>query len=189
MAKAEVKAYPAIFPVPVALLTVYDDSQRANIITLAWVGNVCTEPPKVSVSIRPSRYTNRLVKKSGEFYLNVPRADDLKKVDYCGTVSGRDHNKFEETGYTPVEGTHVKAPYIAECPVNIECRVEHVIKLGSHDLFITEIVAVLIEEEFFAEGGRRPDYSKIKPLCYCPEKYYALGDELARYGWTKGKLE
>lgn len=189
MGKAEVNPFAALFPVPVVLLSVNEDSGGANIITLAWVGNVCSEPPKVSVSIRPSRYTNHLVKSSGEFCLNISRAEDLKKVDYCGTVSGRDHRKFEETGYTAVAADHVKAPYIAECPVNIECRVEHVIRLGSHDLFIAEILGVHIDEGFLAEGGRRPDYSKIRPLCYCPEKYFALGDELAKYGWTKGKLD
>jgi flavin reductase (DIM6/NTAB) family NADH-FMN oxidoreductase RutF len=190
MAKVEVKPYPAVFPVPVALLSAYEpETRKPNIITLAWVGNVCSEPPCLSVSIRPSRYSHHIVLEKREFCLNIPRADQLEVVDYCGVVSGRDHDKFAETGLTPVRASTVNAPYIAECPVNIECRlIREPISLGTHDVFIAEIVAVHIEEEYLAANARRPAYERIVPLTYCPEQYFSLGEKLEPYGWTKGKL-
>lgn len=188
--KLELRSYPAVFPVPVILLSVYDEKKKVpNIITLAWVGNVCSNPPMVGVSIRPARYSYELVKSIGEFCLNIPTVEQIEKVDYCGTVSGRDHNKFEDTGFTSVRGSEVNAPYIEECPVNIECKLNHQIQLGTHDLFIAESLLVHIDEEYLEKNRRRPDYKKIDPLAYCPEKYFSIGKELGKYGWSKAKRE
>lgn len=180
--------YPAVFPVPVVLLTVFDESKdRSNIITIAWAGNVCSEPPMVSVSVRPSRYSNSLIKKEMEFVINIPTAELLEKVDYCGVVSGREVDKFKETGLTPVPAQMVKGHWIKECPVNIEARVKHIINLGVHDLFIAEILGVFVDEEYLESHGKRPDYEKIKPLSYCPEKYLMVGEAVGRYGFTLKK--
>lgn len=184
--KKEVRPYPAVFPVPVALLTVDDpDAGKPNIITIAWVGNVCSDPPMLSVSIRPTRYSHRLVEQAGEFCINIPTAEQLEKADYCGVVSGRDHDKFAETGFTAEKAPHVNAPMIKECPVNIECRVRQKVSLGVHDMFIAEIVAVHIDENYMDEKGRRPDYEKIRPVAYCPEKYMVLDSVVGSYGFTR----
>jgi flavin reductase (DIM6/NTAB) family NADH-FMN oxidoreductase RutF len=183
--KKELAPYPAVFPVPSVLVTVYDEEKsRSNIITIAWAGNVCSEPPTVGISVRPARYSNRLLKKEMEFIINIPTVDLLESVDKCGTLSGRDVDKFEVAGLTPEPGKHVRAHHIKECPVSIEAKVRHIINLGVHDLFLAEIVGVFVEEEYLDEHGRRPDYGRIRALGYCPEKYVITGDVLERYGFT-----
>lgn len=183
--KKELTPYPAVFPVPSVLVTVYDEKKsRSNIITIAWAGNVCSEPPTVSISVRPTRYSNKLLKKEMEFTINIPTEDLLEVVDKCGTVSGRDYDKFEITGLTPEPAKYVKAHHIKECPVSIEAKIKHIINLGVHDLFLAEIVGVFVDEEYIDPHGRRPDYGKIRALGYCPEKYVVIGNILERYGFT-----
>lgn len=186
--KKLLKPYPAVFPVPALLLTVYDEqNNRSNIITIAWAGNVCSEPPMVSVSIRPARYSNQLVKKEMEFVLNIPTKDLLEKVDFCGTVSGREVDKFKATGLTPTPAQMVRGHWIKECPVNIEAKVRHVINLGVHDLFIAEVLGVFVDEDLLDEHGRRPDYGRINALAYCPEKYVYIAETIGKYGFTLKK--
>jgi flavin reductase (DIM6/NTAB) family NADH-FMN oxidoreductase RutF len=175
-----------VFPCPVVLLTCLDDEGGANIITLAWVGVACSEPPMLSVAIRPERYSHDLVVKRGEFVVNVPSADQLEIVDICGTNSGRKMDKFEATGLTPVKASVVSAPVIAECPYAAECRVETTLELGTHDLFIARVVAAHADESVVDEHGRL-DYSKASPLAYCSDGYFDLGHGLGRYGFTKKK--
>lgn len=183
--KEFLKPYPAVFPVPTLLLTVYDEEkEKSNIITIAWSGNVCSEPPMVSVSIRPTRYSNQLIKKEMEFVLNIPTANMIREVDICGTVSGRHVDKFELTGFTPIPAQMVKGHWIKECPVSIEARVKHIINLGVHDLFLAEVLGVFVEPKFLDQSKRRPDYEKIEALAYCPEKYISTGSVLGRYGFT-----
>lgn len=187
MAKIETKSYPVIFPCPVVLVSAIDSSGKPNLITLAWVGNVCSEPPKVAISIRPFRYSYDLIKESGEFVVNVPKEDQLKETDWCGVVSGKDHNKFEEADFTPIKASQVKAPLAKECPVNAECKVEKIIPLGTHDLFIGKILTVHIDEAVIGDNNR-PDYSKIKPIGFLPFYYFSIGEEIGTYGFTQGKL-
>lgn len=184
------KPYPAVFPVPALFLTVYDaEKNRSNIITIAWAGNVCSEPPMVSVSIRPTRYSNQLVKREMEFTLNIPSIDMLEKLDICGTVSGRDADKFFLTGLTPEPAQMVRGHRIKECPVSIEARVRHIFNLGVHDLFIAEVLGVFVEESYLDSSSVRPDYERIKPIAYCPEKYVETGRVAGRYGYTLKKKE
>lgn len=188
MEKTMLKPYPAVFPVPALMLTVFDEEkQRSNIITIAWAGNVCSDPPMVSVSIRPTRYSHKLVAREREFVLNIPTGDMLEALDYCGTVSGKDVDKFKETGLTPVPAQLVRGHWIRECPVNIEARVRHIINLGVHDLFIAEVLGVFVDKEYLDEHGRRPDYEKIRALAYCPEKYLETGRVKGKYGFTLKK--
>lgn len=186
--KKELTPYPAVFPVPVVLATVFDEEREmSNIITIAWAGNVCSEPPTLSISVRPTRYSNRLLKKEMEFVVNIPTREMLSAADICGTVSGKNAYKFELAGLTPEESKHVKAHRIKECPVSIEAKVKHIINLGVHDLFIAEIVGVFVDENYLDEHGKRPDYEKISPIAYCPEKYVATAEILARYGYSLKK--
>jgi flavin reductase (DIM6/NTAB) family NADH-FMN oxidoreductase RutF len=167
-------------PVPSVMLTCVDLDGRPNIITLAWMGVVCSEPPMISAAIRPSRYSHGLVTKTGEFVINIPMANQLEAMDYCGIVSGKDVDKFMTTGLTAQVAEEVKAPLIKECPVNIECKVKQTIQLGSHDLFIAEVVRVHRPEneaEFLAAG-----------IAYGNRRYYSLGDIIGTYGFARDRF-
>jgi flavin reductase (DIM6/NTAB) family NADH-FMN oxidoreductase RutF len=173
-----------LMPVPAALITVAAPEGPGNIITLAWVGTVCSRPPMLSISVRPSRYSHELLLRSNEFVVNVPRADQVELVDLCGIVSGRDHDKFALSGFHPVAGATVAAPLIEECPVNLECVTRHRVLLGAHDLFIGEIVAAHFDESVVDERGRL-DKSRIDPLAYVGGEYWSLKEKLGGEGFTR----
>jgi flavin reductase (DIM6/NTAB) family NADH-FMN oxidoreductase RutF len=177
-----------LFPLPCVLLTA-GAGEEANIITLAWVGVACSDPPMVGAGIRPSRLSHGLVSGSGQFALNIPTAAMLDKVDFCGTVSGRKVNKFRAAGLTPVPALEISAPLIAECPVNIECLVRHTLRIGSHDFFIGEVVRVHADEGL-VRGGKRLDVGGADPLAYFPgaNEYRRSGAVVGKYGFTGGKL-
>jgi flavin reductase (DIM6/NTAB) family NADH-FMN oxidoreductase RutF len=177
-----------LFPTPTAMVSCAGRNTAPNIITIAWVGVVCSEPPIVSVSIRPGRHSHGLIRESGEFVINIPREEQLRKLDFCGVASGRDVDKFAELGLTPVPGTEVKAPFIKEGPVNLECRVMEVKSLGTHDLFLAEIVAVHMDEEIMNDKGK-VDIAKLRPIAYCPQasQYWSLKEAIGTYGFTGGK--
>ncbi|MDI9447267.1 MAG: flavin reductase family protein [Pelotomaculaceae bacterium] len=175
----------ALLPVPAVLVTSRLEGSEPNIITIAWTGVMSSEPPVVYISVRPvGRHSYRLIKDSGEYVINIPSADQIKMVDYCGVVTGKDVNKFKETGLTPVPGARVRAPLIAECPVNIECRVRQILSLGSHDVFISDVLAVHYNSQVLDEKGR-PDMEKIRPYGYCTGEYRELADRIGRYGFSK----
>jgi flavin reductase (DIM6/NTAB) family NADH-FMN oxidoreductase RutF len=175
----------ALFPVPTVLVTSFLEGSDPDIITIAWTGNMSSEPPVVYISVRPvGRHSYRLIKDSGEYVINIPTAAQVRVVDYCGMVSGRDVNKFKETGLHPVPALHVKAPLIAECPVNIECRVKQVIPLGSHDVFVGEVLAVHYNQEILDAKGR-PDFEKFEPYGYCAGEYRLISNKIGHYGYSK----
>lgn len=184
MAKVLKRPSTALFPVPVVLVTCVDEKGKANIITLAWAGNVCSDPPQIGISIRPSRYSHDLVSRSKEFVVNIPTASIVRETDYCGTVSGRNVDKFAETGFTALPASQVKAPLIKECPVNIECRVKQVVSLGTHDMFIGEVLAVHIDEEFLDKEGKA-DIAKVNPFSYNHEEYWTLKEKIGSYEFSK----
>jgi len=161
-----------------------DGGRRENVITVAWSGIACGDPPMVSIAVRPTRFSHSLIKSSGEFTVNVPSADMARAVDLCGQISGRDGDKFAIAGLTPVRASEVSAPLVAECPVSLECRVRHVYKAGSHDLFVGEIVAVQAAEAVVDEKGRI-DVGRVNPLCYGGGLYWRLGDNLGTYGHSR----
>lgn len=131
-----------LYPLPVVMVSLADRDDRSNIITLAWVGTVCTNPPMVSISVRPERYSYPILKETGEFVINLTTKELAFATDYCGVKSGRDVDKFKEMGLTPIPASEVKAPMIKESPVNIECKVRQILPLGSHDMFLADVVAV-----------------------------------------------
>jgi len=177
-----------LFPTPVVLVTSVDEKGKANIITLAWVGVVNSEPPTIGISIRPGRFSHGCVKRSREFVVNLPSEEMVRKVDACGILSGKDTDKFASMGWKQVAAQKVKPPLIDECPVQMECTVRDIISLGSHDLFLGEIVALHVKEEIQKEKDRI-DIAKARPLVFCPgaNEYWSLGKGIGHYGFTKGK--
>ncbi len=176
--KREFKPSTAVVPAPVVLLSV-KGNPTANIITLSWVANVCSDPPSIAVGIRPNRHSHALVKTAGSFVLNIPSASQLENVVFCGTKSGRDYDKFTECGFTQISASEIDSPMIAECPINIECKTTKIVPLGAHDLFIAEVLKVHITEDALNEAGRL-DVDAARPFTYVPltGEYWSLGSKM-----------
>jgi len=178
--------WTALFPCPVALVTCVDSEGKPNVITLAWVGTVCSDPPTLGLGIRPKRYSYKLIEDCGEFVVNVPNKDILRDVDFCGMVSGREVDKFSETGLTPQPAEKVKPPLIQECPINMECVVKKKLPLGTHHLFLGEIVHVHVDEDILNENGEI-DFSRVAPFVYNDGEYWSLHKKIGIYGFSKNE--
>lgn len=176
--------WTALFPCPVVLVTSVDSEGNHNIVTLAWAGTVCSDPPMLGLGIRPHRYSYKLIEDSGEFVVNLPTVDILKEVDFCGMVSGKDVDKFSETRLTPEPAEKVKPPLILECPVNIECILKRKIPLGVHHLFLGEIVSVHVNQDILDENGKL-DFNKVAPFVYNQGEYWSLDRRLGVYGFSR----
>lgn len=185
MAKRTMKAGTLLAPVPPALITVRGQA-GVNVMTAAWCGILCSDPPMTYVSVRPTRWTHAILSETREFVINLPRARDAKKVDYCGIYTGAKINKMEKCGFHEAESTVVAAPGIAECPVNLECRVTEIRPLGTHDCFVAEIVAVNADEDLFDEGGKL-HMERADLLAYAHGGYYGLGRRLGDFGFSARK--
>jgi flavin reductase (DIM6/NTAB) family NADH-FMN oxidoreductase RutF len=176
-----------LFPVPVVLVSCGGTKEwKANLITIAWVGTVCTNPPMLSISVRPERHSYDIIKQTGEFVVNIPAAKQAKITDWCGVVSGRDHDKFKKTGLTPAPALEVKCPVVLECPVNIECRVTQTLELGSHVLFLAEVVAVQASSELLDAKGKLC-LEKAGLIAYVHGAYFELGRHLGHFGFSVRK--
>ena len=186
MAKQVWKPGNMLYPLPAVMVSMADKDGKTNIITLAWVGTVCTNPPVVSISIRPERYSYPIIKETGEFVINLTTKDLTFATDYCGVKSGRDVDKFKEMGLTPIPGTHIKAPMIGESPVNIECRVREVKALGSHDMFLADVLAVHADEKYMDEKGKF-HLERSEPLVYSHGAYLTCGEQLGTFGYSVKK--
>ena len=180
MSKKMLKPSTVLYTVPVVMASC-GPLEKPNIITLAWAGVICSDPPMVSVSIRSTRYSYQLVKETGEFVLNLPTVDQLAEVDYCGAKSGRHVDKFAACQFTALAASMVKAPLIAECPIHLECRVTQVLALGTHDLFLARIVALQADEDAVNEQGDI-DAAKVKPVGCLNRSYYRLGELVGPWG-------
>ncbi|MCH5153003.1 MAG: flavin reductase family protein [Clostridiales bacterium] len=185
MAKVQLKGANLLAPLPVVMVSV-GDMENSNIITVAWTGTVCSVPPRVYVSIRHDRYSYDMLKKGGEFVINFTTDKLLPACDWCGIRSGREVDKFAEMKFTRGKANCVSAPIICESPINIECKVFDVINLGSHDMFLADVLAVDVDEEFLDENGAI-DYSKAHLVCYQHGNYYASGRHLGRFGFAAQK--
>lgn len=175
-----------LYPLPVVMVSLADREGKTNIITLAWVGTVNTNPPMVSVSIRPERYSHRIIKETGEFVINLTTKELAYCTDYCGVKSGRDVDKFKELRLTPEPAELVKAPMIAESPVNLECKVTQVQSLGSHDLFLAEVVAVHADDKYMDEAHRF-HLEWAQPLVYSHGSYFVCGEQVGTFGYSVRK--
>lgn len=186
MAKVQWKPGTMLNPVPVVMISLRDKNGKNNIMTAAWVGTVCSDPPMLSISVRPERHSYNIIKETGEFVVNLTNESLVYKTDYCGIKSGRDTDKFKEAKLTPINGAKVSAPLIEESPINIECKVKEVIPLGSHDMFLAEIVAVHVDEELIDESGKL-HMDKAKLISYSHGFYYGLKDSLGHFGYSVRK--
>ncbi len=186
MAKQLWKPGNMLYPLPAVMVSVADAQGRPNIITLAWVGTVCTNPPMVSISVRPERYSYPILRETGEFVINLTTKELTYATDYCGVKSGRDVDKFKEMKLTPIPGQHVKAPLIEESPVNIECRVRQVLELGSHDMFLADVLAVHVDEKYMDEKGKF-HLEKSEPIVYSHGDYLTTGELLGTFGYSVKK--
>lgn len=178
-AKVDLKPGTLLAPVPVVLVTCRSPGRRPNIISLAWVGTVCSEPPVIAVGVRPTRYSHELILKSGEFTVNLPSSGQVEAIDFCGSRSGRDVDKFAATGLEALPASAVGAPLIASCPVNLECRVVNRIALGSHDVFFGEVVAAHADPGVLTAAGT-VDPAKAGLLAYASAAYWSLAQPVAR---------
>jgi flavin reductase (DIM6/NTAB) family NADH-FMN oxidoreductase RutF len=191
MAKKLLKPQTFLIPLPALMISCQQGEEKPDIVTASWVGVCCSEPPMISLALRKSRHSHSIIEKSEEFVVNITTEDLYKVTDFCGMVSGKDVDKFKETQLTPIKGAKVNAPLIKECPINMECEVKKVIHLGSHDLFIGEIVAVHADSDYLDEHNR-PDLNKLKPLIYCTkaqEYWGGLSVRLGKYGMSKKKKQ
>ncbi len=185
MAKVKWKGGTLLAPVPPALVSV-GDSERDNLITVAWTGIICSDPPKTYISVRPERYSYEILKKTGEFIINLPSSHIIRSIDFCGVRSGRNLDKFKECRLTREEATVVKCPAVAESPVSLECRVTDVIPLGSHDMFMADIVAVNVDERYIDEKGKlRIEQTSL--ATYAHGSYFALGKKIGSFGYSVKK--
>ena len=176
-------------PVPVVLVGCGNGKEfKNNLITVAWAGTVCSNPPMVAVAIRPERYSRGLIETLGEFTVNIPTASMAKEVDYCGIVSGRDVDKFEKCGFTAIAGSKVSAPIVAEMPLALECKTSHTLKLGSHILYIGEIVAVQANSDLI-DGSGHFDIEKADLLAYAHGNYFTLGEAIGKFGFSVKKKQ
>ena len=183
MSKLTWKPGTMVYPVPAAMVTCGSSPETYNIITIAWTGTINTQPAMTYISVRNERHSYDLIKDSGEFVINLTTEDLVKATDFCGVRSGRDMNKFEATGLTPIAATHVKAPLIEESPVSIECRVTEVKELGSHDMFLAEVLAVHVDEQYIDETGKF-HLDRSRPICYSHGAYFGLGQKLGTFGYS-----
>jgi flavin reductase (DIM6/NTAB) family NADH-FMN oxidoreductase RutF len=173
-------------PVPAVMVTCVGRDGRSNIFTVAWTGVVCSDPPMLSISVRPERYSYELLQETGEFVVNIPSVREVRATDLCGVISGRDGDKFERAGLTPAPASVVSAPLIRECPVNLECRVTQTLALGSHTLFLAEIVATQVSKSLMTESGRLA-LEKAGLTAFAHGHYYALGRHLGHFGFSVRK--
>ncbi|MDE6673766.1 MAG: flavin reductase family protein [Acetatifactor sp.] len=177
-----------LYPLPVVMVSVTNGRGEDNIITVAWAGTVCSDPPMLSISVRPERYSYSMLKQTGEFVVNLVTENLVYATDYCGVKSGRDIDKFSELELTKMPATQVAAPLIGESPVNLECRVKQVIPLGTHDMFLAEIVAVHADQQYMDEKGKF-HLEQAGPVVYSHGAYLATGEKLGTFGYSVRKKQ
>lgn len=172
-------------PVPAVLVT-SGDMKNSNIMTVAWTGTICSDPAMTYISVRPNRYSYKLIKESGEFVINLTTRDLTFATDWCGVKSGKDVDKFKEMHLTKQKANFVKCPLIAESPVSIECKVVEIKELGSHDMFIAEVLGINASNEYIDEKGAF-DISKCDLIAYANGGYYALDKKIGKFGYSVEK--
>ena len=186
MGKQHWKPGNMLNPVPAVMVSVTDKEGKSNIITVAWAGTICTNPPMVSISVRPSRYSYQILEETGEFVINLTNESLVKACDYCGVVSGRDVDKFAKTGLTPIPMEHVHAMGIDESPVNMECKITEKRELGSHTMFIAEVVGVTVDDQYMDETGKF-HINESGLVMYSHGENFALGKKLGKFGYSVKK--
>ncbi|MEG1621850.1 MAG: flavin reductase family protein [Alistipes sp.] len=173
-----------IYPLPAVLVSCGETPEEYNMLTVSWTGTVCTNPPMCYVSIRPERHSYDIIRRTGEFVINLTTEELARATDWCGVRSGRDCDKFREMGLTPGQGVIVKAPIIEQSPLNIECRVKQIIPLGSHDMFLAEVVNIQVDASLIDPISGKLELEKACPIVYSHGAYFKLGEAIGTFGWT-----
>jgi len=187
MAKVDFKPGTMVYPLPAVMVSCGVTPEEYNIITIAWTGTICSNPPMCYISVRPERHSYDIIKKSGEFVINLTTQNMANATDWCGCRSGRKFNKWEEMNLTPGTAKVVKAPIINESPVNIECVVKQVISLGTHDMFIAEVVNIRVDDKYMVPETGRFDFESANPLVYSHGGYFKLGQKIGKFGFSVEK--
>lgn len=185
MARKDFKAGALTAPLPPVLVTV-GDMEKANVLTVAWTGILATHPPKTYISVRPSRHSYAMLKESGEFVINLPSCNMARVVDYVGIYTGKKVDKIKKCALKLEPSAHVKAPTLADCPISLECRVSEVMSMGTHDVFIADILGISADESVVDESGKLR-FDKANLLAYAHGEYFALGEKLGEFGFSASK--
>ena len=186
MAKIEWKPGNMVYPLPAVMVSCADKDGNSNIITVAWTGTVCTNPPMAYISVRPERHSYKMIRETGEFVINLTTKDLAFATDFCGVRSGKEVDKFSEMKLTKEKASVVAAPMIGESPVNIECRVTEVKELGSHHMFLADVAAVHVDDKYMNEN-QKFELGKAEPVAYSHGEYYGLGELLGTFGYSVKK--
>jgi flavin reductase (DIM6/NTAB) family NADH-FMN oxidoreductase RutF len=187
MAKILWKPGTMIYPVPAVMVSCGSVPEEYNIITISWTGTLSSDPPMCYISVRPIRHSYQIIKKNMEFVINLTTRKLAYVTDWCGVKSGREFDKFKETGLTPVKASKVKAPLIEESPLNIECVVKNILPLGSHDMFISEVVAVHADSRYLSEKDNVFRLSQADLIAYSHGRYFELGRQVGTFGFSVKK--
>ena len=176
-----------IYPLPAVLISCGSTPEEYNLLTISWVGTICTNPPMCYISVRPERHSYEIIKRNMEFVINLTNEDMAFATDWCGVRSGKDYNKFAEMKLTPAKSEFVKAPIVKESPLSIECRVKEIVKLGSHDMFIAEVMNVQADNRYINPETGEFKLSEAKLIAYSHGQYFKLGKEIGKFGWSVKK--
>ena len=187
MTKRTFKPGTLIYPVPAAMISCGRTEEEYNIFTASWVGTICTNPAMCYISVRPTRHSYDIIKRNGEFVINLTNEQLAYATDWCGVRSGRDYDKFQEMKLTPMKTQVIDSVLIEESPLSIECRVKQIIPLGSHDMFIADVVNVLADERYMDAQTDSFMLSEAKLIAYNHGGYYKLGEKLGKFGWSVEK--
>lgn len=186
MSKQSWKPGNMLYPLPVVMVSCNRKGEKPNIVTVAWTGTICSDPAMVSISVRPERYSHDIIEETGEFVINLVTKDLTYATDYCGVRSGRDVDKFKEMNLTPLPLKMIDAVGIEESPVNIECKVVEVKKLGSHDMFIAEVVNVTVDDRYMDENNKF-NLNDSDLVAYSHGEYFTLGEKIGTFGYSVRK--
>ena len=186
MSKQSWKPGNMLYPLPVVMVSCNRKGEKPNIVTVAWTGTICSDPAMVSISVRPERYSHDIIEETGEFVINLVTKDLTYATDYCGVRSGRDVDKFKEMNLTPLPSKMIDAVGIEESPVNIECKVVEVKKLGSHDMFIAEVVTVTVDDRYMDENNKF-NLNDSDLVAYSHGEYFTLGEKIGTFGYSVRK--
>jgi flavin reductase (DIM6/NTAB) family NADH-FMN oxidoreductase RutF len=187
MSKVEFKPGTMIYPLPAVLVSCGSTPEEYNLITISWTGTICSDPPMCYISVRPERHSYEIIKKNMEFVINLTTDNLARQTDWCGCRSGKKFDKWKEMNLTPGKARLVNAPTVVESPVNIECKVKEIIHLGTHDMFISEVVNVIAEESLIDNETGRFMLSEANPLVYNHGEYFKLGKRIGKFGWSVEK--
>lgn len=187
MTKINWKPGTMVYPLPAVLVSCGETPDEYNLITIAWTGTICTNPPMCYISVRPSRHSYDIIKRTGEYVINLTTEELARATDWCGVRSGAKYNKWKEMNLTPAPASVVRAPIVAEAPIHIECKVKEIVNLGTHDMFISEVVNVIADERYLDPETGAFSLKQADPICYSHGHYFKVGDPIGKFGWSVQK--